>query len=91
MSARRRSPRSAASTALAVGAALVLGLVACGDDGPTAPGNAPADHTVVKDGRRHAPGLETPLQRCTGCHGADLRGGANGEPSCFNCHGQEWP
>ena len=25
---------------------------------------------------------------CAACHGADLRGGANGEPSCFLCHGQ---
>ena len=66
--------------------------LACGDDDDsTAPEDAPPGHTVVRDGVAHALGLNDPTQECTGCHGADLRGGANGEPSCFSCHGREWP
>ena len=70
---------------------LVLGalLVACGDS-PTAPANVPEDHTVVKDGVFHAPGLNSPEGTCSACHGADLMGGTNGQPSCFSCHGKKW-
>jgi len=63
----------------------------CGDDDSTAPENAPAGHTVVRDGVAHAPGLNDPQQNCVDCHGADLRGGDEGEPSCFSCHGRVWP
>jgi cytochrome c5 len=72
-------------------ALLVAGalLVACGDSG-TNPGDAPADHTVSRSGVSHAPGLNSPQGTCTVCHGADLTGGANGEPSCFSCHGRKW-
>ena len=69
---------------------IVIMLAACGEDA-TAPQNAPAGHTVVKDGIAHAPGLMDPVGDCTACHGADLRGGTNGQPSCFSCHGQKWP
>jgi len=79
----------------------VFGLVAlvavaplgCDDDdeGPTGPSNAPASHTVSQEGVRHLPGLNDPAANCVACHGADLRGGNNGEPSCFTCHGQKWP
>jgi hypothetical protein len=73
-------------------ACLLLGLgLACGDDDSTAPENAPPGHTVIQAGVAHAPGLQNPAQECTACHGADLRGGANGEPSCFSCHGRVWP
>ena len=79
----------------------VFGLVAlvavaplgCDDDdeGPTGPSNAPSSHTISQDGVRHLPGLRDPAANCVACHGADLRGGNNGEPSCFTCHGQKWP
>ena len=74
-------------------AALSLAPLGCGDDDdddPTGPSNAPADHTISRDGARHLPGLTEPEANCTGCHGADLRGSAIA-PSCFTCHGQEWP
>jgi hypothetical protein len=74
--------------------ALALMPLGCGDDDDdefTGPSNAPASHTVSKDGVRHLPGLDDPETNCVVCHGADLRGGDNGEPSCFTCHGQEWP
>ena len=61
------------------------------DEGPTGPSNAPASHTVSQEGVRHLPGLNDPAANCVACHGADLRGGNNGEPSCFTCHGQKWP
>lgn len=72
--------------------ALALAPLGCSDDDddPTAPSNAPADHTISRDGVRHLPGLTDPETNCVTCHGADLRGGANA-PSCFTCHGQVWP
>ncbi len=48
-------------------------------------------HNQSQDGHRHAAGLCTPTDTCVLCHGADLRGGLNGEPSCFSCHDQTWP
>ena len=79
--------------ALAVALALSFGGAAACSDTATAPGagSAPESHTVLRSGVTHAPGLTDPLQNCTSCHGADLRGGANGQPSCFTCHGQKWP
>lgn len=51
--------------------------------------DAPADHTISKSGAKHKPGLNTPLDNCTQCHGNDLRGG-DVEVSCFECHGNKW-
>lgn len=45
-------------------------------------------HSVVRGGVGHRPGLEAPLDNCTECHGAALRGGRG--PSCYSCHGQKW-
>ena len=67
------------------------GSIACTDDDRAGPTNAPPSHTVIQDGVPHAPGLNDPMQNCTSCHGSDLRGGADGQPSCFTCHGQKWP
>ena len=79
----------AAPAVFAVGAALMLFSVgACGD--PAAPENAPRDHTVFHGGFGHAPGASNAATNCVTCHGADLRGGDSGEPSCFSCHGQKW-
>ena len=78
-------------SAVAAGCILLLATAAACDDEVTGPGNAPANHTVINDGVPHAPGLNDPTQNCTTCHGADLRGGPNGQPSCFSCHGQKWP
>ncbi len=76
--------------ALALCLALAAVPIGCDDDDPIRPSDSPADHTVNKDGIGHAPGLEDPGVNCTDCHGADLSGGDNNEPSCFACHGQEW-
>lgn len=62
---------------------------ACSSDS-TAPNEGPAGHDVRISGVFHASGLDAPTQNCTQCHGADLRGGDNGEPSCFSCHDQVW-
>ena len=72
--------------AIVLAAAVMVG---CSDSN-TAPEDAPEGHTVVKDGVAHASGLNNPLANCTTCHGADLRGGNGGQPSCFSCHGQKW-
>jgi cytochrome c553 len=72
---------------LALGLAV---LVAACSSSTTAPANAPEDHTVKKGGAYHAPGLNDPVANCTACHGADLTGGTQGEPSCFKCHGKKW-
>jgi len=77
--------RGAALMALA----LVLGFLGCSDSS-TAPADAPEGHTVRRGGVAHATGLSNPLANCTTCHGPDLRGGPNGQPSCFSCHGQKW-
>ena len=74
-------------------AAFSLAPLGCSDDDDdelTGPSNAPASHTISQDGVRHLPGLMDPEANCVACHGADLRGGASA-PSCFTCHGQEWP
>ena len=79
----------AAPVLFAAGAALVLfSAGACGS--PSAPENAPANHTVFYDGAAHAPGASNATANCVECHGVDLRGGNNGEPSCYSCHGQKW-
>lgn len=80
--------RSWGVAALAV-SVILLAATGCGDD-PVAPGDAPEGHTVLVDGVAHAPGLNTPGTSCASCHGADLRGGAEGQPGCFTCHGRKW-
>lgn len=75
-------------TACACAILLVLA-AGCGSD-ETAPENAPDDHRTFEDGVAHAPGLKDPEANCTGCHGDDLGGGDDGEPSCFSCHGRKW-
>lgn len=70
---------------------LAAALLMAGCSDSTSPSEAvPADHTARKGGAFHAPGLTDPVRNCATCHGADLRGGANGEPSCFRCHGEVW-
>ena len=71
---------------VAIGVAL-----ACDSSESTLPEDAPPGHTVNQDGVAHAPGLSDPTENCTACHGADLRGGDDGQPSCYSCHGQKWP
>jgi len=71
------------------GVAMALSAAACSTSS-TAPANAPEGHTLVRDGVAHKPGLSNPTANCTTCHGADLGGGSNGEPSCYSCHKQKW-
>jgi hypothetical protein len=47
-------------------------------------------HNQSEDGVRHASNKERPSTDCAPCHGADLRGGPNNEPSCYKCHGKKW-
>jgi hypothetical protein len=70
-------------------------VLSCSGNDSTSPspvGNnrSPADHTVSQGGRFHAPGLANPQVNCASCHGQNLRGGTNGEPSCYMCHGEVW-
>lgn len=69
---------------------LALATAAACDDDPTLPADAPEGHTLNIDGVAHRPGLNDPATNCASCHGADLRGGDDGEPGCFDCHGQKW-
>lgn len=66
----------------------LAGVSACSSS--TAPADGPENHTIRKGGAAHAPGLNSPLTQCVSCHGADLKGGSAGQPSCFQCHGQKW-
>lgn len=68
---------------------LLMATPGCSDDSST-PEDAPEGHTVIKDGVGHAPGLDTPLENCTTCHGSNLQGGSAGQPSCTSCHGVKW-
>ena len=73
-------------------AVLSVGLIGCDDDDDMiGPSNAPSSHTISQDGVLHMEGFRDPLNNCAACHGADLRGGDDGEPSCYSCHGKEWP
>jgi len=47
-------------------------------------------HTVNLGGTLHASGYCQPYTNCTPCHGPQLQGGRNGEPSCNSCHDQKW-
>ncbi len=47
-------------------------------------------HTVSLRGVLHGEDYCRPNQNCAECHGTDLKGGQNGEPSCFKCHGERW-
>lgn len=86
--------RSLIAASVLIAASLIAAslIAGCGgDEGPAAPDfEPPADHTVRQGGAFHAPGLTDPFANCAECHGADLRGGANGEPSCLLCHGRTW-
>ena len=78
--------------ALLVGGIACL-FITCSDDGPSGPGTPPAgapNHTLRVGGAYHLEGHRDPETNCVLCHGADLRGGDQGEPSCFSCHGREW-
>ena len=50
----------------------------------------PTRHNVSLSGRMHAMNNRSPLSDCSPCHGADLHGGPNHEPSCYQCHGEVW-
>jgi hypothetical protein len=65
-------------------------MAACAPDNPTLPPGAPPAHTVVKGGVAHMDGLYEPTNNCARCHGHSLEGGANGEPSCYECHDRVW-
>jgi hypothetical protein len=45
-------------------------------------------HNRSREGVLHATGTATTV--CVNCHGSDLRGGYNNEPSCYKCHGKKW-
>jgi len=83
-------PRFARIWPVLLAGTFITAAISCGE-APSEPGNLPDNHTVNKDGARHAPGLENPTTNCVECHGADLRGGAAGQPSCFSCHSKVWP
>ncbi len=47
-------------------------------------------HTVVLNGISHGIGLNHAPRYCHGCHGPELVGGMDLEPSCYTCHGRNW-
>ncbi|MDH5559699.1 MAG: hypothetical protein OEY59_02440 [Deltaproteobacteria bacterium] len=40
--------------------------------------------------QNHGVGYDDPLNNCAECHGDDLKGGENGEVSCYLCHANMW-
>ena len=47
-------------------------------------------HVDVIEGIPHAFSSHAAPRYCKHCHGDGLQGGANGEPSCYQCHGERW-
>ncbi len=47
-------------------------------------------HEDVRGGVSHALAASHAERYCQYCHGVKLVGGANGEPSCYACHGRNW-
>jgi len=47
-------------------------------------------HTVNYSGVEHGFAAAKGARFCQDCHGAELSGGSNGEPSCYQCHGLNW-
>lgn len=84
----RRMIRTASATLATLA---LLGAAACGSATATAPSsNVPANHTERHGGVAHGVGARQATTQCVSCHGATLQGGANGEPSCYSCHGKKW-
>lgn len=52
--------------------------------------NGLVSHNNIIGGVGHAANYCKPLEACANCHGSDLKGGLNGEPSCYQCHGAKW-
>ncbi|MFH1729350.1 MAG: hypothetical protein ABIA04_13155 [Pseudomonadota bacterium] len=52
--------------------------------------HAPSTHTNSLGGINHNTGYLLPTSNCTSCHGSDLSGGDNNQPSCYLCHFNEW-
>jgi len=54
---------------------------------------APSDHNLDHKGYMHKPGLFSPSQNCSQCHGAELLGSTEagaGAPACQLCHTALW-
>ncbi len=47
-------------------------------------------HTEQYGGVPHGRQARSGARYCQSCHGAELQGGADGEPSCHQCHGRNW-
>ncbi|MDA9951706.1 hypothetical protein N9D31_03920 [Oligoflexaceae bacterium] len=47
-------------------------------------------HDDSISGISHAFSSHQAKRYCTQCHGSALSGGDAGEPSCFQCHGENW-
>ncbi len=47
-------------------------------------------HVDIKQGVAHARGSQHAERYCQYCHGEKLIGGVAAQPSCYNCHGQNW-
>ena len=50
----------------------------------------PKTHTVDHGGTLHAAGAENAAQKCSVCHGKELKGGKAAKVSCFECHEKNW-
>ena len=47
-------------------------------------------HGLNINGVMHAQPSLNAERYCSECHGQNLVGGGNGEPSCYQCHGKSW-
>lgn len=47
-------------------------------------------HVAARQGVAHAVPMHKAERYCKNCHGQNLSGGTQGEPSCYTCHGRLW-
>lgn len=73
---------------LAAFAGVFLILAGCRDGSPAPRKIRGHDYSI--GGVAHARGAQHPQRYCTDCHGDDLVGGTELEPSCYQCHGKTW-
>jgi len=76
------------TTRLTTLVALALSLASCSVEKPEKKNIR--GHYLDYDGVAHAVPATKALRYCVQCHGSNLEGGTDGEPSCLRCHGENW-
>lgn len=76
-------------SSIIIGFWYLLGVVACADQDAYSPKKIRAHDTLIKAVAHANPKLSAE-RYCSECHGKNLVGGTDGQPSCYQCHGKMW-